>query len=101
VLIVVALLLGILANLPLGFAIGALVPTDPAGHDLGHAPDHRARLDLRDLRRHERLWDWVQVLAQAFPMYWLGHLMRYAFLPEAAVVGELYGAWRIGPASRC
>ncbi|HEX2176684.1 MAG TPA: hypothetical protein VHG70_12305 [Nocardioidaceae bacterium] len=29
----------------------------------------------------QQLWGWVQVLAQVFPMYWLGLGMRSAFFP--------------------
>ena len=30
----------------------------------------------------QQLWGWVQVVAQVFPMYWLGLGMRSAFLPD-------------------
>lgn len=37
---------------------------------------------------------WVQVIAQVFPMYWLGLGMRSAFLPAEAAVIELGGSWQ-------
>ena len=40
------------------------------------------------------LWGWVQVVAQIFPMYWLGLGMRSAFLPDEAAVLEVTGTWR-------
>ena len=40
------------------------------------------------------LWRWVQVVAQLFPMYWLGLGMRSAFLPDAAAAAEIGGSWR-------
>jgi ABC-2 type transport system permease protein len=40
------------------------------------------------------LWGWVQAVAQAFPMYWLGLGMRSAFLPDAAAAVEIGGSWR-------
>ncbi len=92
-----ALLLGILANLPLGFAIGSLVPRIQQVTTWGMLPIIALAWISGIFGDMGNLWPWVQVLAQVFPMYWLGHLMRYAFLPEAAVVGELYGVWRIGP----
>ena len=92
-----ALLLGILANLPLGFAIGSLVPRIQQVTTWGMLPIILLAWISGIFGDMSNLWPWVQVLAQGFPMYWLGHLMRYAFLPEAAVVGELYGVWRIGP----
>jgi ABC-2 type transport system permease protein len=35
-----------------------------------------------------------QVVAQVFPVYWLGRGMRAAFLPDAAAVAEIGGSWR-------
>lgn len=96
-LVVVTLLLGILANLPLGFAIGALVRRIQQVTTWGMLPIIGLAWISGIFGSMAGLWDWVQILAQVFPMYWLGHLMRYAFLPEAAVAGELYTAWRIGP----
>jgi ABC-2 type transport system permease protein len=95
-LIVVALLLGILANLPLGFAIGSLVPRIQQVTTWGMLPIIALTWISGIFGDMDRLWGWVQILAQVFPMYWLGHLMRYAFLPETAVAGELYGVWRVG-----
>jgi ABC-2 type transport system permease protein len=37
---------------------------------------------------------WLQGIAQAFPMYWLGLGMRSALLPDAAASVELGGSWR-------
>jgi len=96
-LIGLALLLGILANLPLGFAIGSLVPRIQQVTTWGMLPIIVLAWISGVFGSMTGLWPWVQLLAQGFPMYWLGHLMRYGFLPEAAVVGELYGVWRIGP----
>jgi ABC-2 type transport system permease protein len=42
----------------------------------------------------QNLWGWVQVVAQVFPMYWLGLGMRSAFLPEAAAALEIGGSFR-------
>ncbi|MFU8841015.1 MAG: ABC transporter permease [Nitriliruptoraceae bacterium] len=96
-LIVVTLLLGILATLPLGFAIGSLVPRIQQVTTWGMLPIILLAWISGILGDMHSLWPWVQVLAQVFPLYWLGHLMRFAFLPEGAVAGELYGSWRIGP----
>lgn len=93
---VVVLLLGILANLPLGFAIGSLVPRIQQVTTWGMLPIIGLAWVSGIFGDMDRLWGWVQVVAQLFPLYWLGHLMRYAFLPEAAVVGELHETWRLG-----
>lgn len=37
--------------------------------------------------------------AQAFPLYWLGHGLRAAFLPHAAGAAEIGGAWELGHAA--
>ncbi len=42
----------------------------------------------------QQLWGWVQVIAQVFPMYWMGLGMRSAFLPDAAAAAEIGGSWR-------
>lgn len=96
-LIVLVLLLGIAANLPIGFAIGSLVTKLQQVTTWGMFPIIGLAWISGIFGSMENLWDWVQVLAQAFPLYWFGHLMRYAFLPETAVAGELYGTWRIAP----
>lgn len=38
--------------------------------------------------------EWVQGVAQVFPMYWLGLGMRSALLPDSAVVVEIGQSWR-------
>ncbi len=43
----------------------------------------------------QQLWGWVQVVAQVFPMYWMGLGMRSAFLPDAAAAaGDRRVSWR-------
>jgi len=95
-LIVLTLLLGILATMPIGFVIGSLVPRVQQVTTWGMLPIVGLAYTSGIFGDMQSLWPWVQVLAQVFPMYWLGHLMRHAFLPEVAVVGELYGTWRVG-----
>jgi ABC-2 type transport system permease protein len=36
------------------------------------------------------------VVAQVFPIYWIGLGMRSAFLPDAAAAAEVGGSWRTG-----
>ena len=38
--------------------------------------------------------EWVQWIAQAFPIYWLGLGMRSALLPDSAVAVEIGESWR-------
>jgi ABC-2 type transport system permease protein len=42
---------------------------------------------------------WLQGVAQVFPMYWLGHGMRAALLPDAAAAAEPGGEWRLWEAA--
>jgi DNA-binding XRE family transcriptional regulator len=90
------LLLGILSTLPLGFAIGALVPRIQQVTTWGMLPIIGLAWISGVFGDMSGLWDWVQVLAQVFPLYWVGHLLRFAFLPAAAAAAELTGRWRVG-----
>jgi ABC-2 type transport system permease protein len=38
---------------------------------------------------------WLQAIAQVFPVYWLGHGMRSALLPDAALAAEIGESWRL------
>ena len=40
------------------------------------------------------LWGWVQIIAQIFPVYWLGLGARSIILPEGAVANEIAASWR-------
>ncbi len=39
--------------------------------------------------------EWVQWLAQVFPIYWLGHAVRWVFLADAGAAAEIAGVWRL------
>lgn len=95
-LVLVVVLLGIAANLPIGFVIGSLVSRLQQVTTWGMVPIVALSWISGIFGAMDNLWGWVQVIGQLFPLYWLGHLMRFGFLPEAAGGGELYGTWRIG-----
>jgi ABC-2 type transport system permease protein len=38
--------------------------------------------------------EWLQWIAQGFPIYWLGLGMRSALLPDELAAAELGGSWR-------
>jgi ABC-2 type transport system permease protein len=40
------------------------------------------------------LWGWVQIVAQIFPVYWLGLGARSIILPGEAVANEISKSWR-------
>lgn len=88
------LVLGLLATLPLGIIVGALVPSTQKVATWGMLPIVTLAAISGILFPMQALWGWVQAVAQAFPMYWLGLGMRSAFLPDAAAAVEIGGSWR-------
>ena len=92
--VVWVLLLGLLAALPIGMVIGALVPSAQKVGTWGMLPVMVLAGISGIFYPIQQLWGWVQIVAQAFPMYWLGLGMRSAFLPDSAAALELGGSWR-------
>lgn len=92
--IVWVLALGLLAALPIGMAIGALVPGVQKVGMWGMLPVMVLAGISGIFYPVQALWGWVQVVAQVFPMYWLGLGMRSAFLPDSYVASEIGGSWR-------
>jgi ABC-2 type transport system permease protein len=88
------LVLGLLAALPIGMAIGALVPGVQKVGMWGMLPVMLLAGISGIFFPITALWGWVQVVAQLFPMYWLGLGMRSAFLPDSAAAIEIGGSWR-------
>ncbi|HJR37925.1 MAG TPA: ABC transporter permease [Nocardioidaceae bacterium] len=86
--------LGLLATLPIGMVIGALVPSMQKVGTWGMLPILVLGGISGIFYPIQQLWGWVQVVAQVFPMYWLGLGMRSAFLPDAAAALEVGGSWR-------
>lgn len=93
--VVVLLVLGLAATLPLGMVIGALARKPSHVTTWGLLPVFGLGAISGIFVPLQALWGWVQVVAQAFPMYWLGHGLRWAFLPDDARVVELGGQWRL------
>lgn len=88
------LVLGLLATMPIGMVIGSLVPNAQKVGTWGMMPVMVLAGISGIFYPIQALWGWVQVVAQVFPMYWLGLGMRSAFLPEAAAAVELGESWR-------
>ncbi|MEE8599483.1 ABC transporter permease [Euzebya tangerina] len=93
--LILTALLGILASLPLGFVIGSVVRRLQQVTTWGMLPIVGLAWISGIFGSMDDLWGWVQGLAQMFPLYWLGHLMRAVLLGDPAVGGELGGEWRI------
>lgn len=88
------LALGMLAALPIGMVIGSLVPGVQKVGTWGMLPIMVLAGISGIFYPIQQLWGWVQVVAQLFPMYWMGLGMRSAFLPDAAAAHEVGGSWR-------
>jgi ABC-2 type transport system permease protein len=86
--------LGMLATMPLGMLIGAMVPNTQKVGTWGMLPILVLTGISGIFYPIQALWGWVQIIAQVFPMYWLGLGMRSAFLPDSAAVIEVGGSWR-------
>jgi ABC-2 type transport system permease protein len=89
-------LLGLMATLPLGMIIGAVVPSTQKVGTWGMLPVLVLTAISGIFFPLQALWGWVQVVAQVFPTYWIGLGMRSAFLPDAAAAVEVGGSWRTG-----
>jgi ABC-2 type transport system permease protein len=90
------LVLGLLATLPLGVILGAVVPSTQKVGTWGMLPVLAVTAISGIFAPVQVMWGWLQVLAQVFPTYWIGLGMRSAFLPDAAAAAELGGSWRTG-----
>ena len=86
--------LGIMATLPIGEVIGSVVPGVQKVGTWGMLPFIALTAISGIFSPMQNLWDWVQVVAQMFPVYWLGLGMRSAFLPDSAAALEIGGSWR-------
>jgi len=89
------LLFGLIALLPAGFIIGSLARKPAHVSTWGLLPVIGLAAISGIFTPIAMLWGWVQVVAQVFPMYWLGHALRWAFLPDEAAALELGGQWNL------
>jgi ABC-2 type transport system permease protein len=87
------LLLGLVATQSLGAILGSLV-SSPRGAGYISLPVMGLVAISGIFYPITALPAWVQWIAQAFPMYWLGLGMRSALLPDIAVGVELGASWR-------
>lgn len=89
------LFLSIAAVLPFGLIIGSLANKPTQVLTWGMLPIGALVATSGAFVPLATMWGWVQGLAQVFPLYWAGHAMRWAFLPEDAAVFELGEQWRV------
>jgi ABC-2 type transport system permease protein len=86
--------LGLLATLPWGAIIGSLVKSPNSAFGLAMLPSMGLTAISGIFYPIAALPAWVQAVAQAFPIYWLGLGIRSSLLPDAAAALEISGSWR-------
>lgn len=87
--------LGLIATQSIGMILGALIASS-RGAGLVSMPILGLIAISGIFAPLSLLPAWLQTVAQAFPIYWLGLGMRSAFLPDAAAAVEIGASWRPG-----
>lgn len=87
------LALGLLAAQPIGAVLGSLI-TSARGAGFMSLPVMALIAISGVFYPITALPQWVQWVAQVFPIYWLGLGMRSALLPDAAAAVEIDASWR-------
>ncbi|HEV3355564.1 MAG TPA: ABC transporter permease [Pseudonocardiaceae bacterium] len=90
---VLVTVLGLLATLPIGAVLGSLFPNARVSAVIA-IPILVLTGISGILVPITVLPEWVQWIAQVFPMYWLGLGMRSALLPDSAMIAEIGHSWR-------
>lgn len=91
--LVVLILLGFTASMPIGLIIGSLARKPSHVSTWGMFPVIGLTLFSGIFGPVTNHPGWVQGIVQVFPTYWLGTAMRWAFLPDGAKAIELGGTW--------
>ncbi|MFI9382210.1 ABC transporter permease [Kutzneria sp. NPDC052558] len=91
--LVLVTVLGLFATLPIGGVLGSLFPNARVSVVIS-IPILALTGVSGILFPITVLPEWVQWIAQVFPMYWLGLGMRSALLPDSALVVEIGHSWR-------
>lgn len=91
--LIVVLLLGLVATLPLGAVVGAVLRS-PQSLSFGTLLITLIVVISGVFYPITALPGWLQWVGQALPVYWLGLGMRSALLPDALVVTEVGQSWR-------
>ncbi|MEV6420239.1 ABC transporter permease [Streptomyces sp. NPDC051662] len=87
------LVLGMVATLPIGAILGSVF-TSARGQGLIQLPVLGLIAISGVFYPLASMPEWLQWVAQAFPIYWLGLGMRSALLPDSAVAVEIGESWR-------
>lgn len=87
------MLLGLVATLPIGAVVGSLF-SNPRNAGLIMLPMMGFTAISGIFYPISAMPEWLQGIAQLFPIYWLGLGMRSAMLPDALRVAEIGDSWR-------
>jgi ABC-2 type transport system permease protein len=85
--------MGMVATLPIGAVLGSLFPSSRS-QGLIQLPILGTIAISGIFYPITAMPEWLQWVAQATPIYWLGLGMRSALLPDAAVAVEIGDSWR-------
>lgn len=88
------LVLGLFAVLPLGFIIGSVFKNPRSVGGWGTLVMVAVVWVSGIFSPLATMPNWVQIIGQCTPTYWLGLGLRSTLLPESAVVAEIDGSWR-------
>lgn len=88
------LLLGLVACVPIGFAVGSVFRSPRAVGGWGMLVIAGLVFVSGVFVPISQIPGWAQVVGQLTPMYWMGLGVRSALLPDTAVVIELGESWR-------
>jgi ABC-2 type transport system permease protein len=87
------LVIGLVATLPIGAVVGSLF-SNPRNAGLVMLPMMGLTAISGIFYPISSMPDWLQGVAQVFPIYWLGLGMRSAMLPDALRMAEIGDSWR-------
>ncbi|GAA2016304.1 ABC transporter permease [Nakamurella flavida] len=92
--LVAVVVVGLLATVPIGAVIGALITSPRAVMGILMLPIMGISLVSGFFSPIATMPVWGQWIAQVFPVYWVGLGTRSALLPESSVGAELGATWR-------
>ncbi len=87
-------ILGLLATLPFGAVFGALLRDPMLLWTVGMAVYGGLAIS-GVFYPIQAMPEWVQMIGQALPLYWIGLGLRHAMLPPEAVALEIGESWRV------
>lgn len=92
--LVLVIALGLAATVPLGAIMGALIKNPRTTMGLLMLPIMGISMLSGIFTPIATMPGWAQLIAQVFPVYWVGLGTRAALLPDAAVSAEIGQSWR-------